>query len=336
MSHQLVYVARMNWNQLSQQILDGYTISCEEALAVIDAPDSELLAILDAAYQLRRAVHGNRVHLHMLRNAKSGLCRENCAFCSQAIGSYSGVDRYRMQTVDELVDGAREAYAKNAVKYCMVTATRGPSDEEVKTICEATRRIKAEMPIHICASLGLLERDQATALAEAGVDRFNHNLETSEQHYPNICNTHTFRDRLDTVKSVKEAGMEACCGGIMGMGETPADRVDLALILRELEVESIPVNFLDPRPGTPLEHVRKLTPRECLKSLAMFRFVNPTRDIRVAGGREVCLGSMQALALYPANSIFIDGYLTTNGAGQHKDIDMIQAAGFEVAELNLA
>ncbi len=322
-----------NWDQLAEEALAGNAPSREDALAVLRADEDELLPLLHAAFRVRKRFHGRDVRLHVLRNAKSGLCRENCAFCSQAIGAYSGVERYPMQTVEQLVEGARKAHEMGAVKYCMVTATRGPSEKELDVICEAVRRIKAEMNINICTSLGLLTEAHAAKLAAAGVNRFNHNLETSRAHFPNVCQTHTFEDRIRTVKIAKAAGMEACCGGIMGMGETDEDRVDLAFTLRELEVESIPVNFLDPRPGTPLAHVPKLTPFECLKALCMFRFVNPTRDIRAAGGREVVLKHMQPLALYPANSMFSEGYLTTGGQGYEKDMEMLAEAGFRLAEL---
>jgi len=326
----------MNWKNLSDKVLAGDAITETEAYEVLVSEDRDLLAVLDAAFQVRYHYHGKAVRLHVLRNAKSGMCRENCAFCSQAMGAQSGVERYRMQTVEELVAGARDAHACQAVKYCMVTATRGPSDAEMDTICEAVREIKRDIPIEICTSLGLLTDEQARRLAEAGVHRFNHNLETSRNFFPKVCQTHSYDDRVATVRAAKRAGMEACCGGIVGMGETLHDRVDMAFALRELDVESIPVNFLDPRPGTPLADVPRLTPVECLKILAMFRLVNPKSEIRVAGGREVNLKHMQALALYPANSMFTEGYLTTPGAAYEEDLAMIQSAGFEVAALTPA
>lgn len=320
----------MNWIQLAEDIAAGRRATRDEALAVLNSPDSELLTVLQASYMLREKYWGRGVRLHVLQNAKSGVCRENCAFCSQAIGAYSGVDRYHIQSIDELVAGARDAYKNNAFKYCMVTATRGPSDAELFNICEATKIIKKEMPLTICASLGLLNDEQARKLAEAGVDRFNHNLETSSTYYAEVCQTHTWEDRLETVRASKRAGMESCCGGIMGMGETTDDRADLALTLQEIGVESIPVNFLDPRPGTPLAHVERLTPNDCLRALAMFRFTNAESEIRCAGGREVCLKHLQPLALYPANSIFTEGYLTTGGQGHNDDVDMIEEAGFHI------
>jgi biotin synthase len=323
----------MDWNKLADVALTGGAPTREEALAVLQSPDDELLAVLHAAFRVRLHYHGRDVRIHVLRNAKSGLCRENCAFCSQAIGAYSGVDRYVMQTVDELVAGARKAHEMGAVKYCMVTATRGPSAKELDVVCAAVRQIKSEMNIKVCTSLGLLNPGQAEQLAAAGVDRFNHNLEASRNYFPQVCQTHSYDDRIATVRAAKAAGMEACCGGIVGMGETLEDRIDLAFELRELGVESIPVNFLDPRPGTPLGHVQRLTPVECLKALCMFRFVNPSRDIRAAGGREVCLKHLQPLALYPANSMFTEGYLTTPGQGYEDDLALIAEAGFRVAAI---
>ncbi|HEU4648132.1 MAG TPA: biotin synthase BioB [Gemmatimonadales bacterium] len=323
----------MSWNAVATRVLDGHAVSGEDALAMLRTPDDELLDLLHAAFQLRRAAHGLAVRLHVLQNAKSGLCPEDCAFCSQSVHHHARVDRYQLQSVDDLVAGAREAARMGAVKYCMVTATRGPSQRELDVICEAVRQIKAELNLNVCTSLGLLKEGQAEQLAAAGVTRFNHNLESSREFYPEICGTHSFEDRVATVRRAKAAGLEACCGGIMGMGESLEDRVALALELRALEVESIPVNFLDPRPGTPLGTTPRLTPQDCLRALAMMRFVNPTRDIRVAGGREVNLRHLQPLALYPANSMFVNGYLTTPGAGYEADRRMIADLGFHVAEL---
>ena len=322
-----------NWDLLAEKSLAGEAPTREEALSVLNSGDDELLSVLQAAFRVRQRFHGRDVRLHVLRNAKSGSCRENCAFCSQSIAAYSGVDRYQMQTVEQLVEGAREAHRMQAVKYCMVTATRGPSPRELEIVCEAVRRIKAEIPIKICTSLGLITNSQADQLAAAGVDRFNHNLETSRNHFGQVCQTHSWEDRVATIKAAKRAGMEASCGGIMGMGETLDDRIDLAYALRELEVESIPVNFLDPRPGTAMGHLERMKPQDCLRTLCMYRFVNPTRDIRAAGGREVVLRNMQVLALYPANSMFTEGYLTTPGQGHQDDLAMIEDAGFRVAEL---
>lgn len=321
------------WNALAERSLAGDAPSREDAMAVLTAGDDQLLPLLHAAFRVRERWHGRDVRLHVLQNAKLGACPEDCGFCSQSARYDSGVGRRKLQTVEEIVAGAKHAAEMGAVKYCIVTATRGPSDRDLDTICRAVEEIKATYNINICTSLGLLKEGQAERLKAAGVTRFNHNLESSERFFPEVVGTHGWEDRVGTVQRAKAAGLEACCGGIMGMGESLDDRVDLAFSLRELEVESIPMNFLDPRPGTPMGDRERMTPQECLRTLAMVRFVNPSRDIRIAGGREVNLRSMQALALYPANSLFVDGYLTTPGAGYEHDLQMIRDAGFTVAEL---
>jgi biotin synthase len=323
----------MNWDELATRVIEGHTTTRAEAIAIVSAGASELLGVMNAAYQVRRHFHGLEVKVHVLQNAKSGVCPEDCSFCSQSLKYNSNVEQYGMQDVLTLVEGARAAVQKGAVTYCMVTATRGPSSREIETVMEAARTIKAEIPqLSLCASLGMLKPGQAHQLADAGIDRYNHNLETSPNHFPNIVSTHSIDDRIATVRSVREAGMEACCGGILGMGETREDWVDLALTLRELCVESVPLNFLDPRPGTPLSEAPRVKPIDALMGLAMFRFVHPEADLRVAGGREVTLRSMQALALYAANSIFTDGYLTTGGAEPSADWQMIVDAGFVPAQ----
>ena len=319
----------MSWRELAGQVLEGHALSRDEALAVLHCPDDQLLALLDATFQVRLAHHGRQVHVHVLENAKSGSCPEDCSFCSQSSRYKTGVARYRTESADELVAAARKAYEAGASTYCMVTATRGPSERDLDRICEAVKRIKAEMPISICTSLGVIDGEGAERLVEAGVDRYNHNLETSERYYSELVSTHTWGDRHATLKTAKAAGMKACAGGIIGMGETLEDRVDLAFALRELEVESVPVNLLNPRPGTPLGDREQIRPQDALKALCMFRLVHPERDVRIAGGREVVLGTMQAFALYAANSLFANGYLTTGGQGESADARMLKEAGFE-------
>lgn len=320
-----------DWTALADDVLNGTAIDRDAALRVATAPADELLSLLHAAFRIRREHHGREVRVHVLQNAKSGVCAEDCAFCSQSMHFESEVPQYGMQGVEKLVEGAKEAKEMGAVTFCIVTATRGPSSSEVETVCEATRRIKEQSSLDVCASLGLLKEGQAEQLAAAGVDRYNHNLETSENHFSNIVQTHDWTDRVTTVQRAKQAGMEACCGGIVGMKEAAEDRVDLALALRDIGVESVPINLLNPRPGTPMEAVDPLSPAEALTTLALFRFVHPEADVRIAGGREEILQQMQPLALYPANSLFTDGYLTTPGQEDSKDHRMIQQAGFTPA-----
>jgi biotin synthase len=320
----------MNWHLLADQVLAGVAIERGDARAVLAAEPDQLLALLDAAFAVRRAHHGRRVHIHVLENAKMGACPEDCGFCSQSAHFESPSGTAAFKTADELVAGARRAASAQARRYCMVTATRGPSQRDLDVVCEAAERIKAELDIELCASLGLLTRDKAERLARAGIDRFNHNLETSERFFGEVVTTHRWADRVATVKLAREAGMETCCGGIVGLGEGDEDVIDLAFALRDLEVDSVPVNFLDPRPGTPLGAAARIDPRHALRVLCMFRFVHPRADLRVAGGREVTLRSMQAMALYPANSIFTTGYLTTGGNQLDQDLAMIRDLGFEL------
>lgn len=316
------------WHDLAARSLAGVIPTRDEARAVLTAPATELLAVVDAAYRVRHHHWGHRVLLHVLDNAKAGACPEDCGFCSQSSRHGSPGGEAPMKSVDELVEGARRAVAAQARRYCMVTATRGPSSRDLDTICEAARRIKAESGIELCASLGLLTQAKAERLRAAGVDRFNHNLETSERFYEQIVTTHSWADRVETVRHARAAGMQTCVGGIVGLGEHDDDLLDLAFALRDLDVDSVPVNFLDPRPGTPLADRPRLQPTYALRALCMFRFVHPRTDLRVAGGREVVLRSLQVMALYPANSIFTQGYLTTAGATPAADHQMILDAGF--------
>ncbi len=318
------------WQKMATRSLDGALLSRDEASRVLGAEPDQLLPLLDAAYRVRKHTFGRRVHIHVLENAKRGSCPEDCGFCSQSAKFGSPGGEAPLADVDTLVAGARRAFATRAKRYCMVAATRGPSTRDLDVICEATRRIKAELDMEVCASLGLLTPDKARRLAEAGVDRFNHNLETGERHFAEMVTTHTFADRVATVEHARAAGMTICCGGIVGLGESEDDLLDLAYALRELEVDSLPVNFLDPRPGTPLAARQRVEPTYALRVLCLFRFLHPRADLRVAGGREVTLRSLQAMALYPANSLFTSGYLTTGGATPNQDHQMIRDLGFEI------
>lgn len=320
----------LDWNALADRSIAGEAPSRQEAIAVLQSPDCEFLSILHAAYRVRRHFFGNKVQVHILQNALSGLCPEDCAFCSQAARAGTEVSRYGLQSREELVAAARKAKEAGAYRYCMVTATRGPTGAQLDEICEAVREITDTIGIRVCTSLGILTRPQARRLKQAGVDRFNHNLETSRRHFPSICTTHTYEDRVRTIEYAHEAGIQACSGGIVGMGETDEDLVDLAFELRRLGVESIPINFLDPRPGTPLGDLPLQEPRRALRVLCMVRLVNPPADVRVAGGREVTLRSLQPLALYPCNSLFTNGYLTTDGNCEADDARMIRDLGFEI------
>jgi len=325
----------MDWKGLANRILDGgEPVTRDEALAILNSPDDELLEVLQAAFLIRKNWFGRKVSLHVLRNAKSGVCPEDCSFCSQSKSAATEVDEYEMQSADEIVAGAQDAIGMEALRYCVVTSSRAPSEHEMQVITEAAARIKQQHPqLELCASMGFLTEEKAKRLKASGVDRFNHNLETSASFYPSICSTHRYEDRVETAKTVKKAGLDLCCGGLIGMGETKEDRVDLAMALKELRTDSAPINFLDPRAGTGLENAERVSPNDCLRTLAMFRFVLTCAEVRIAGGRETCLRDLQPLSLYPANSMFTNGYLTTGGQDFEADKRMIEDAGFEVGHL---
>ena len=327
---------RMIFEDLADRALAGEPLSRDDALGILQSEDAELPALLAAAWRVRRHHHGHTVKVHVLMNAKRGACSEDCGFCAQSSLATPELEPYRLQSADAIVLEAEQARARGAWKFCIVTATRGPGDRDLDTVCEAVRRIKQTVPIRVCTSLGLLTAEKASRLAGAGVDRFNHNLESSERFFPSVCSTHTWRDRVETLKLAKAAGMELCSGGIVGMGETPGDVVDLALAVRELDVDSIPVNFLmESWSGAPRSAV-PVTPAYALKALCLFRLANPAKDIRAAAGRETSLRSLQPLALYPASSIFTDGYLNTQGQGVAADLQMIQDLGFETIQMEEA
>jgi biotin synthase len=321
---------QLSWHDMADNVLNGQPLTSEDALRILRADDSELLSILDAAYRVRRQYFGQTVQLYYLKNAKSGLCPEDCTYCSQSKISEAPVEKYAMLNAERLLDGARKAAESKSRTYCIVASGRGPTDREVDHVASVVKQIKDQYGLHICCCLGLLKPEQAVKLKEAGVDRVNHNLNTSERFHDEICTTHTFKDRLETLDICRNAGLELCAGMIVGMGEVHDDVVDVAIKLSELNVESIPVNFLNSIDGTPLQSVHELDARFCLKVLAMFRLTNPKAELRIAGGREVNLRSMQAMGLYPANSMFVSDYLTTPGQKVEDDFQMISDLGFEI------
>lgn len=314
----------------AQKALRDEPLTNSEALAVIQAPDHDLLPLLHAAFTVRSTYFGRTVRLQMLQNAKSGACQEDCHYCSQSAISTAPIERYNLLPRQQMIEGARRAAASKAQRYCIVISGRSPLDREIDEIAGAVRAIKQEVPIQICCSLGLMDEPQAKRLKAAGVDRVNHNLNTSEAFHTSICTTHTFQDRLSTIKHARAAGLEICSGGIVGMGEHDEDLVDLAMALRDVKPDSIPLNMLSPVTGTPLEQADHLTPQRCLNVLCLFRFLHPRTELRIAGGREHNLRSLQPLALYPADSLFVNGYLTTPGAPAPEVWGMIQDLGFTI------
>jgi len=325
-------MAETRWDSLAEQALAGEQLSLEQALEVLAAPDEELVDLLAAAFRVRRHHFGKRVRLNFLVNAKSGHCGEDCGYCSQSRVSTAEIPRHQLLGKEELVEAAERALELRASTCCIVTSARKPSARELHGVAEAAEEIKQRHPeLKLCACLGEIDAEQARSLRESGIDRYNHNLNTAASHYPEVCTTHTHADRARTVETVARAGLSPCSGLIVGLGETPAQLVEACFALRDSGTDSIPVNFLLPIEGTPLgSHDPGLDPRYCLKALCMFRLACPEREIRLAAGREVHLGSLQPLALYPANSIFVSDYLTEPGQAPEDDYRMIEELGFEI------
>ncbi|WP_377890989.1 biotin synthase BioB [Alkalihalobacillus sp. R86527] len=324
-----------NWEEFADLALEGKTLTKEQAISVLSSSDEELLPLLHAAFRVRKHYYGKKVKLNMIINAKSGLCPENCGYCAQSAYADTNVDKYSLLEKDTLVNGAREAMNRKAGTYCIVMSGRGATNKELDKVIDAVEEIKSEMPLKICACLGILSSEQTNRLKEAGVDRYNHNINTSKGHHDNVTTTHTYDHRVKTVENVKESGISPCSGVIVGMGESHEDVYDMASELRRIDADSIPVNFLYSVPGTKMENMDELNPRYCLKVLALFRFMNPTKEIRISGGREVNLRSLQVMGLYAANSVFVGDYLTTDGAASTSDHQMIEDLGFEIEECAL-
>lgn len=328
----------MFYNELTTKSLQGEILSdacCEKLLT---GSDVELLPLLDAAYQVRKTYFQNEVQLHILNNAQNGYCPEDCGYCAQASSATTDIEAYPLKPDAEILEEAKRAYESGAYRYCIVMSGRGPSPKRVSHLAELIHTVKTHYPIEVCLSAGLIDIESAHILKAAGLDRLNHNLNTSEAHYPNICSTHTYQDRMQTLQAAQTAGLACCSGVIVGMGEGTDDLIQVAKSLRQLKVASLPVNFFLPISGTQLSESvtaqqsvsATLTPDYCLRVLCLYRFLNPRAEIRIAAGREHHLRSMEVMALYPANSMFIDGYLNAEGSTASRTMEMIKDAGFTV------
>jgi biotin synthase len=304
-----------------------------EVAAVAALPLDQLPDVIALAHRVRLAYCGAEVELESLINAKSGACPEDCAFCSQSARFETGVDVFAFLDLDDVVAAARSTRDAGATQFCIVVAVRGPEERLLRKVLEAVDAVHRETGLEVACSLGLLTREQAERLAAAGVRRYNHNLETCREVFPSICTTHTWDDRVATARLAGEVGMELCCGGILGMGETLEQRIDFAFELAALAPCEVPINLLDPRPGTPLDDRSLLVPREALQAIALFRLVMPSTWIRLAGGRERVLGELQAMGLLAgANALIVGNYLTTTGRPPEADVALLDALGMPVAD----
>lgn len=330
-------MTQIDYKKYSEKSLEGTLLSKQDCRVILRSREVELISLLNSAFDVRSRFWGKEVTIHIINNAQNGFCPEDCKYCAQAKTSDSPIKEYPVKSEEEILNEARNAYEKGAHRYCLVFAGRGPSNSRIEFLSNVIRKIKSKYPIEVCVSAGLLDEKKAFALKDAGLDRLNHNLNTSQSNYANICSTHTFQDRINTLKAAKNSGLQLCSGAIIGLNELDDDIIEMAITLRQMEVESIPVNFLIPVEGNKMDLPRGLSPEYCLRVLCLFRFLNPKAEIRVAAGREYHLRSMEVMSLYPANSLFMDGYLNVKGSGRLRTYQMINDAGFTISsdkELN--
>lgn len=329
-----MFLTRGLIKDLKERILGGGEIAFEEALSLIQIEDEELLDVLtEAAHEITQHFHSGKADVCALVNAKSYLCSEDCAFCAQSVYYQTGASRYSLLPVDAIVEAAKKAEGEGVKSFCIVTSGNSLGEEEFRDMLETVRRIKRETSLNVDGSLGDLNLEQVRALREAGMRRVNSNVQTSPEFYPNIVSTHTFQDRLKALDVLKEGGMEICAGGILGMGEAPRDRVQMAFEIKRYEPRCVPVNLLNPRPGTPLENSPKIEAKDAIKTIAVFRLILPRSVIKLAGGREVNLSEEeQALALRSgANGLVTGGYLTTGGNSFESDKRLLERVGYEAS-----
>ena len=321
---------------IADQIMNGGVINREEAYRLTQIEQRDLSYLLAAADSIRQRFQGEEVHLCSILNGRSGLCSEDCSYCAQSVHHQTGVAVYPLLSKAEILRHAQAAEAAGVSHFSIVLSGRGMDETDERAtfqrVIEAYRAIKDSTKLQLCASLGSLNLEQARQLKAVGVQRYHHNVETSREYYSTICRTHSYADRTRTISVAQEAGLAVCCGGIIGMGETLPQRLDMAFELRELSIGCVPINILNPIAGTRLEAAPALPPLEILKTIALFRFVLPQAVIRTAGGREKNLRDLQAMALLGgANGMLIGGYLTTNGRDSQLDIKMINDLGLKVA-----
>lgn len=301
-------------------------IDRESALQLLQTPDRYIALLVYLAQKVKERFHPpDKIEFCSIINAKSGACSEDCKFCAQSKFYKTPINIYNLVPKEEILEGAYRGVEFGANRYCVVLSGKSATPQEVERICDGVQEIRQEgLPINVCVSAGTLDETSLLKLKEAGVKRINHNLETSESFFPQIVSTHTWRERYETIKRIKAVGLSTCCGGIFGMGESDEDRVDLALTYRELEVDSIPLNFLMPIEGTPLQGAPGVSPLEALKIIAMFRFTNPKAELRLCGGREQNLRDFHGMAVLMTNAMMVGGYLTRAGRDIKKDYQLLK------------
>lgn len=309
--------------------LTGEGLTLDEAGGFTALPDEKIFEILAVTNAVARAHKGREVNLCSIVNAKSGLCKEDCSFCAQSVKYSTGVEEYPFSPAQSIVSAAKEAARSGAREFSIVTSgSRIEKESDINILAEALCAMKEDGGVERCASLGMVGKETLKKLKESGLQSYHHNLETSRSFFPKVCTTHSYDEDVEAIKTAKSLGLYVCSGGIFGLGESWQDRIELAVLLRELDVDSVPVNFLNPRPGTPLENAKHLTPAECLKIIALLRLTLPLKDIVVCGGRQVNLRELQPLIFAAgANGMMIGNYLTTPGRNPEDDLRMIADLG---------
>ncbi|HEV7756785.1 MAG TPA: biotin synthase BioB [Mycobacteriales bacterium] len=318
-----------------EQVLErGIGLTEAQAVECLTLPDDRLDDLLALAHEVRMRWCGPEVEVEGIVSVKTGGCPEDCHFCSQS-GLFQSPVRAAWLDIPSLVKAAKETAATGATEFCIVAAVRGPDERLMKQMREGCEAIRAEVDINIAASLGMLTQAQVDELADLGIHRYNHNLETSRSYFPNVVTTHTWEERWSTLSMVRDAGMEVCCGGIVGMGETIEQRAEFAAQLAELEPDEVPLNFLNPRPGTPFGDQPIMAPAEALKTVATFRLALPRTILRYAGGRELTLGDLAGKGVLGGiNAVIVGNYLTTLGRPATEDLDMLAELSMPIKALS--
>jgi biotin synthase len=322
---------RREIRKIGDKVLEGKDLSMKDVVPLLGTKGPDVLDLAAVANRVREEFNGNKIDLCSLLNVKSGRCPEDCAFCAQSAHYKTEAPVYPLMDIDRMVEGAKEAQARGTGRFCLITSGREVSDKEFETILAALDRIRRETTLDLDCSLGTLSEERAESLKKVGVTRYNHNVETAESHFLQICSTHSFGDRVRTVEVLKEQEFSVCCGGIIGLGESPEQRLELAFSLKQLGIDCIPFNILNPRPGTPLENSEPIPPMEVIKTISLFRLVLPKGTIKIAGGREANLRDLQSLALLAgANGLIVGNYLTTPGRNAEDDLTMVRDLGFKL------
>lgn len=324
-----------NWHnflqQLEKQLLAQKELTQEQAVTLTNIPDEFVAKLSLLADKVRQLFHQNKVDLCAIINARSGRCTEDCKFCAQASRYQTNVPTYPMKPAAEIVAAAQQAEANGAQRFCIVTSGQALNEEEFQTALTAIKMIKKKTKLKRCASLGQLSKKRALQLKEAGLNRYHHNIETAPSFFSQICTTHSFDTKLETIKHLKTASIETCVGGIVNLGETPVQRVEMAFTLKKINPVSVPINFLNPRPGTPLANRPPVSALEAVKYLAIFRLILPQAYIRLAGGRLETFKNSQDLPFKAgANALLIGNLLTTKGRATQQDLTMLQKLGFNI------